>query len=312
MRDLDTFPDDPALEAVTGFGPRAAAFGRALAFLALHAVFTVPLMTIAGLALNFQSHVGPDGRSSLAALATNPTVTAVIEAAMLFSALLAAAIVSTWARLSARDVGFGVANAGAGRSFTIGAGLGVSLLTAVVLVLMGLGRIHLSPFNLQGLEFPLWFAGFAIMFGLVGLYEELAMRGPLLTLLGQAFGFWPAATATSLIFMSLHMANKGETPIGLANVFLVGMLLAWTRRRTGSLWLAIGFHAAWDFAQSYLFGVPNSGAVFDGAITKAMITGPDWLSGGATGPEGGVLCTVSLLGLVYVVNALWPKPKQGA
>jgi hypothetical protein len=47
-------------------------------------------------------------------------------------------------------------------------------------------------------------------------------------------------------------------------------------------------------------------------LTKAMIAGPDWLSGGATGPEGGVLCTVSLLGLVYGVNALWPKPKQAA
>jgi membrane protease YdiL (CAAX protease family) len=297
MSDI-TIPDDPALNAVKGLAPRAAAFGRALAFLGLSIVLTLPLILTLSRAFN---------RGSLAALEFDPTVATVLATASFVGALAAAAIVSTWGRLSARDVGFGLA--GAGRSLFVGAGLGLGLMTAVMLTLIGLGRIRLAPLDLHGLEAPLWFAGFTVFFAAVALNEELLMRGPLLTLLGRAFGFWPAAIITSLIFMALHMGNPGETPLGLANVFLVGVALAWTRRRTGSLWLAIGFHAAWDFAQSYLFGVPDSGAVFDGAITKAAISGPTWLSGGATGPEGGVLTTISTVAIFVIVNALWPKPK---
>lgn len=303
MSDFVTTADDPALALKAGVGPRGAAFGRALAFVGLMVLFFFPFTVIAGLGLGLRSK----SSSALAQIASDPTISAVIETAMLLGGLLSAAIVCTRAGLSARDVGFGLG--GVGRSLAIGTGLGLSLLTAVVLALIGLGRVHLAPFDLHGLEAPLWALGFALLFFLVGLYEELSVRGPLLTFLSQAMGFWPAAIATSTLFMALHMGNRNESPIGLANVFLVGLALAWTRRRTGSLWFAIGFHAAWDFAQSYLLGVPNSGAVFDGAITRAAISGPDWLSGGATGPEGGVLCTLALAWLVYVVNALWPKPK---
>ena len=307
MSDADTFPDDPALNAIKGLGPRAVSIGRAVAFLALWLLFYSVLVAFSALALKLKVVMGADGRQVIEGAASNPTVNSVLTMASFLGALLATAITCARQPLSARDVGFSLD--GAGRSLWVGAGLGLSLLTTVVLVLIGLGRIQLGPFDLQRLEAPLWFCGFATFFGIVALNEELLMRGPLLTLLSRAFGFWPAAVISSGIFMLMHTRNAGESPIGLANVFLVGMALAWTRLRTGSLWLAIGFHAAWDFAQSYLFGVPNSGGVFDGAITRAVISGPDWLSGGATGPEGGVICTASLVWLVYAVNALWPKPK---
>ncbi len=307
MSDADTFPNDPALDVLKGFGSRAASVGRAFGFLILWLLFLMVFSSFCALALGLKAQTLPDGRQVIPGMGSDPTVSAVFEAASFLGALLATAIICTRGGLSARDVGFRLD--GVGRSLAIGAGLGLSLLTTVVLVTIGLGGIRLAPFDLHGFEAPLWFVGFAVLFGLVALTEELTIRGPLLTLFGRAFGFWPAATISSLIFMVLHMANPGETPIGLANVFLVGLALAWTRRRTGSLWLAIGFHAAWDFAQSYLFGVRDSGATLNGAITSAAISGPDWLSGGATGPEGGVICTASLLWLIYAVNALWPKPK---
>jgi len=307
MNDIDAFPDDPALDTVEAFASRGVSVARSAAFLLLWFLFSIVLIALAALALKLTVTVLPDGRGVVQGVATDPTVNTLFDAASLLGALLATAITCVQGRLSARDVGFGLA--GLGRSLWVGAGLGLSLLTAVVLALIGLGRLQLSPFDLHGLEAPLWFAGFAVLFGVVALNEELLMRGPLLTLLSRAIRFWPAATVTSAIFMLMHLGNPGESPIGLANVFLVGLALAWTRRRTGSLWLAIGFHAAWDFAQSYLFGVPNSGAAFDGAMTRAVILGPDWLSGGATGPEGGLLCTLSLAWLVYVVKALWPRPK---
>jgi len=308
MNDVANFPDDPALNPVKGFGPRVASVGWALGFIFLWLLFMMFLSNFTVLALRLQVVTQSDGHQAIPGMGSDATITSVFQATSFLGALLAAAIVCARGRLTARDAGFRLEVVS--RSLSVGVGLGLSLLTTVVLVLIGFGRVQLGPFDLHGLEGPLWLTGFAVLFGLVALTEELMMRGPLLTLFSRAFGFWPAAVISSLIFMALHMANKGESPIGLVNVFLVGMALAWTRLRTGSLWLAIGFHAAWDFAQSYLFGVPDSGAVFDGAITQASIIGPDWLSGGATGPEGGVVCTASLFWLIYVVNVLWPKPKS--
>ena len=310
MSDVATFPDDPALDVVSGWGRRVASVFRALGFLILYAVVVGALTLAAGPVRQALSHAGGGGHVSLTAVTSDPTTTTVVEAISILSALLAAAIMSFRARMSLRDAGFGRVDVGKGLG--VGAALGLGLLTAIMLVLIALGNIHLAPFDLHGPEAPLWLARFVILFGAVALNEELMMRGPMMTLFGRAFGFWPAATITSVIFMALHIPNPGETPMGLFNVFLVGMALAWSRRRTGALWLAIGFHAAWDFAQSYVFGVPDSGAMMNGAITRATISGPDWLSGGLTGPEGGVLTSLSTIGFVLVVNAFWPKGKAAS
>ena len=310
MSEVETLSDDPALQVLDNWGRRTASFARALGFLALYVLFLGVLTLFVGLALKLQSVTGADGRVSIAGVASNPTVATAVEATSILSGLLATAIICAKGRLSARDVGFSLS--GINRAVWVGAGLGLSLMTAIVLLLIGLGRIQLAPFDVHGLEAPLWLTGFAILFGAVAVNEELLLRGPLLTMLSKAFGFWPAAIVTSLVFMALHVPNPGETPIGLANVVVVGLALAWSRRRTGSLWLAIGFHAAWDFAQSYLYGVPDSGSVFDGAVTRAAIIGPDWLSGGVTGPEGGVLTTLSMGWFVFVVSALWPKSRSAS
>jgi len=76
--------------------------------------------------------------------------------------------------------------------------------------------------------------------------------------------------------------------------------------RTGALWWALGYHAAWDWAQSFLFGVADSGLMTPGALMSAHPAGPAWLSGGATGPEGSALmfaivaASVGLIGLTMM------------
>ena len=189
MSDADTFPNDPALDVLKGFGSRAASVGRAFGFLILWLLFLMVFSSFCALALGLKAQTLPDGRQVIPGMGSDPTVSAVFEAASLLGALLATAIICTRGGLSARDVGFRLD--GVGRSLAIGAGLGLSLLTTVVLVTIGLGGIRLAPFDLHGLEAPLWFVGFAVLFGLVALTEELTIRGPLLTLFGRAFGFWP-------------------------------------------------------------------------------------------------------------------------
>jgi hypothetical protein len=71
--------------------------------------------------------------------------------------------------------------------------------------------------------------------------------------------------------------------------FAIALAFAFSFRATGSLWLAIGCHAGWNYAQSFIFGVPNSALVFPQHLLHPAISGPEWITGGAIGPEGSVL-----------------------
>src|SRR5262245_57333189 len=92
----------------------------------------------------------------------------------------------------------------------------------------------------------------------------------------------------------MHARNPGETRLGLAAVFVFGLFFALMSRRAGSLWPAIGFHAAWDWGESFFFGVANSGTVMRGQLLQPAWQGPDWLTGGSAGPEGSILIRARL------------------
>jgi uncharacterized protein len=102
-------------------------------------------------------------------------------------------------------------------------------------------------------------------------------------------GFWPAATALSAGFGAVHLFNGGEDKIGALSVFAVAMFLCLTLRRTGNLWFAVGLHAAFDWGETFLFSVPDSGIVAPGHLLNAYLHGPAWLTGGTVGPEGSVM-----------------------
>jgi uncharacterized protein len=130
---------------------------------------------------------------------------------------------------------------------------------------------------------------------LIGVTEEFALRGYLLSALRRGLGFWGAACLTSLLFGALHGINPGETPLGLINTVGAGLLFCLFIRSTGSLWFAIGFHGAWDYAENFLFGTADSGTHCVGTLLIFVPRGDVYLSGGITGPEGSLFCTVILL-----------------
>jgi membrane protease YdiL (CAAX protease family) len=137
---------------------------------------------------------------------------------------------------------------------------------------------------------------------LIGLTEELAFRGYLLRALERGIGFWPAALLTCVLFAGGHVVDQGETPMGLIGLLAAGMLFCVAVKRTGSLWWAIGFHGAWDYAENFIFGTPDSGAFCLGALSHIRPLGAGWLSGGVTGPEGSVF---SLAVLAITGAAVW-------
>jgi hypothetical protein len=111
--------------------------------------------------------------------------------------------------------------------------------------------------------------------------------------------FWQAAWVTSTLFGFIHTGNGGENWIGIFAAAAIGFVLCVSVRVTGSAWWAIGFHAAWDWAESYFYGTADSGLVAKGHYLTTSPAGNALWSGGADGPEGSLL----VLGVILLLLA---------
>jgi membrane protease YdiL (CAAX protease family) len=182
-------------------------------------------------------------------------------------------------------------------------------LSLLLLVLRGLKAFYFGGLALHGMEMVYWAIVWATVFLLVGLFEEYSFRGYLLHTLAEGIGFWPAAVILAILFAAVHLSNPGETRLGIIAVAFFGMFAAATLRVTGNLWLAVGAHAGWDWGQSYLYGVNDSGTTIPGHLLNPHSAGPAWLSGGSVGPEGSVV-TLIFWGLMTAgILMIYPKRK---
>jgi membrane protease YdiL (CAAX protease family) len=196
---------------------------------------------------------------------------------------------------------FGLPRLGAFRKlFWLGLLWGIAAITALMLALHGAGVFDFGIFSLHGLRVVKFAAFWGVLFLLVGLYEEFLVRGYTQFTLTQMVGFWPAAVLLSLLFGAFHLGNPGENWTGILGVVLIGFFFCLTLRRTGNLWFAVGFHAAWDWGESYLYSVPDSGGITPGHLLKSSFHGSRWLTGGSAGPEGSALLFV-LIALLWLV-----------
>jgi membrane protease YdiL (CAAX protease family) len=182
-----------------------------------------------------------------------------------------------------------------GRQFWLGAGMAFLGLSGFLLMLRVTGIFRFGELALRGGEIWKWGALYALGFLVVGLEEEFQYRGYGLYTLAQGIGFWPAAIASSALFGYSHLGVPGENWLGLFNAGAGGLLFCLLLRRSGSLWMPIGFHACWDWAQSYFYGIPDSGHTLPGHLFDGNFYGPSWLTGGTVGPEGSLLLTLLLV-----------------
>jgi membrane protease YdiL (CAAX protease family) len=166
---------------------------------------------------------------------------------------------------------------------------GLLPLTAILLIMRGLGVFYFGSFRLHGPWIFYWATAWGLVFLAVGLFEEYLFRGYALYTLAEGIGFWPAAIVLGVAFSAAHLGNGGEGRLGILDVFIFAVFAAATLRRTGNLWLAVGAHAGWDWGESFFYGVNNSGYQAPGHLLNPRVHGPDWLSGGSVGPEGSVV-----------------------
>lgn len=158
----------------------------------------------------------------------------------------------------------------------------------------------------HGSELARWALFWGAFFLVVACFEEFLFRGYTLYTLAEGVKFWPAALILAACFGGVHYRNPGENWIGIASVFLAGLFWSFTLKRTGTLWFALGMHAFFDFGETFLFSVPDSGMVFPGHLSNATLRGPAWLTGGAAGPEASVFDFLILALFFVVFHFLFP------
>ncbi len=210
--------------------------------------------------------------------------------------------------------------------FFAGLAWGVTCLSLLVLALWKTGLLVIDSRLLFGATAfrygALWLVGFI----LVGLLEEYLTRGYLQYTLARglasiykwafntrhhaALGFWTAALIFSILFGLGHGHNPGESPIGLLSAGLASMVFCLSLWRTGSLWWAIGLHASWDWAQSFLYGVADSGTMVQHHLLATHPVGKPILSGGATGPEGSLFILAILFLMTLIILFTLPRTQH--
>lgn len=181
----------------------------------------------------------------------------------------------------------------------VGAAVGIGLALLVVLALWIGGAYRGAWHGLGDLLAP------SLMAIGAGLSEELLIRGFVLGLIERWAGSLVALLLTAVLFGGLHFDNAGAGlwPV-LALMLGPGVALGAATLATRRLWLPIGLHFGWNFGQSGLFGLLDSGTSFPSVI-DASVAGPTWLTGGAFGPEASLpgLAVWLSLGLFLLIQA---------
>src|SRR5271169_206210 len=223
-------------------------------------------------------------------------------------------LIATWimARIERRrflDYGIPVRNA-VGRNFWVGIAWGAASTSLLVGLIAAFGGYRILGLAIHG--GTLWyFAGVWIIANLlIGFAEELQFRAYLLTTLADGIGFWAAAILLSIGFGALHYFLKPhERWEDFASTGLLGLFMCFTLRRTGSLAFAIGFHAAFDLANLFVWSGQNAGEYAVGHLLDARWQGPQWLTGGLLGPEASWMVFVVIALMFWIFDRCYRHKK---
>jgi membrane protease YdiL (CAAX protease family) len=187
----------------------------------------------------------------------------------------------------------------AGRELLVGLGLGAAMALIAWLPSAFIGGVHPGEGE-PATAWGIWVA--LIAMNAAG--EELLFRGYFFQRIMEMTGPTAATLLVSMAFGLAHLANPNVTPASIAIILLGGILFSLAYIRTGSLWLPIGAHIAWNMALGKVLGLPVSGQVLGASILRTGVTGPDVITGGAFGPEGGLAAAVALgLGIWFLARS---------
>jgi uncharacterized protein len=196
--------------------------------------------------------------------------------------------------------------------FWVGTAIGFLAISTCLFGIFALHGFHIAGLAIHGSTIASATAAWVATFIIVGLAEEFSFRGYLQFTLTTGMGFWPSAILLSLLFGLAHADNQGESITGLISVVLFGLLFCLFLRRRGHLWWAVGFHAGWDWGQTFFYGVPDSGLNPYHNLLNSSFNGPDWLTGGTVGPEASIFTPIVLVIVAIVFTRVYRENKYQA
>ncbi len=240
-------------------------------------------------------------------------------------------VFATWIMSKIERRPLGVYGLGDSRKFSHffgGMAWGIVCLSLLILTLWKSGFLVFDSRLLFGGDVFRYGAMWLLGFLLVGLLEEYLTRGyaqytltrglaglyqwVFKTRHSAALGFWTSAVIFSILFGLGHGKNPGESPIGLLSAGFAAMVFCFSLWRTGSLWWAIGLHTSWDWGQSFLYGVADSGLMVQHHLFATHPVGKPILSGGTTGPEGSIFIVGVLSLIALIIFFTLPRGHYGS
>lgn len=186
----------------------------------------------------------------------------------------------------------------------VGLALGPAMFGTMLLVLLATGWASVTAGTVTAVQLLTAF----VTYILVAFSEEVFARGWVLQVLEQGRGRRWAVVGSAVVFSTLHAFNPGFTVMALVGLFLAGLLFAQAYLVTRQLWLPMALHLSWNFSEGPLFGFPVSGMPGAGLATVTP-TGPELVTGGAFGPEAGL---VVLVGMVLAAGVIWALGRSRA
>ncbi|MBN1259748.1 MAG: CPBP family intramembrane metalloprotease [Anaerolineae bacterium] len=208
------------------------------------------------------------------------------------------------------------------RDFAFGLALGAVLMAGIFGIERVLGWVEVAgSFRRQGFggRFVPALLVDLLAFVSVGIYEELMWRGYDLRNLAEGLGFLPGGPnvavlaawgLSSLAFGISHAINPNASLISTFNIGLAGLFLGLGYVLTGELAIPIGLHITWNFFQGTVFGFPVSGMATTASFLAIQQGGPDLWTGGAFGPEAGLMGIAAML-VGSGLTLLWVRWRRG-
>ncbi|MBN2775311.1 MAG: CPBP family intramembrane metalloprotease, partial [Prolixibacteraceae bacterium] len=189
------------------------------------------------------------------------------------------------------------------KEIIIGLTTGIFLLSAVFVVLLLLNQIEIE--NIQFDTFS--FINYLLIFIMVGIYEELLIRGYFLGTFMNLTNKYIALIITAILFSLMHIMNANFSLIPFINIVLAGILLGVVYIHTRRIWFPMALHIIWNFLQGPVFGSEVSGGSTGETIFQIKTTGSDLLTGGEFGFEASFIMTGLMIGLIIILERYYKK-----
>jgi membrane protease YdiL (CAAX protease family) len=239
----------------------------------------------------------------------DPVGTIVDELQALIQVLIATWIMARIERRRFPNYGIPVRNA-FGVDFRVGLAWGAASTSLLVGLIAAFGGYRILGLALHGGAIWYFFGLWIIANLLIGFSEELQFRAYLLATLADGIGFWPASILLSIGFGALHYFLKPhERWEDFVSTGLLGLFVCLTLRRTGSLAFAIGFHAAFDLANVFVWSGQNAGEYAVGHLLETRWQGSQWLTGGLLGPEASWMVFVVIVLMFWIFDRCYRHKK---